>query len=46
MTAQDKSKLIVIGADALSCDWQNRKVATNYRGKGDGQGELVSLELQ
>ena len=46
MTAKDKSKLIVIGADALSCDWQNRKVATNYRGKGDGQGELVSLELQ
>ena len=46
MNTADKAKLIVIGADAFSCEWRNRQVATNYRDKGNGQGDLVSLEIQ
>ena len=42
----NSKKAMVIGADQLSCDWQGQKVAINYRETGDGQGDLISLEIQ
>ncbi len=42
----ESKKLVMIGADSLSCSWTNRKVAVNYRKTGDGQGSIVSLELE
>ncbi|MGH9544593.1 MAG: tetratricopeptide repeat protein [Terriglobales bacterium] len=44
--ARDGTRVIVIGADNLSCDWANRKVAINYRQTGDATGDIVSLELK
>jgi hypothetical protein len=41
----DSKKAIVIGADQMSCDWKGQKVAVNYRETGDGQGDLISLEV-
>ncbi|HZI58385.1 MAG TPA: tetratricopeptide repeat protein [Verrucomicrobiae bacterium] len=46
MLAPQAKKLIVIGADELSCSWKNRKVSVNYRKSGNDQGTLVSLELE
>ena len=42
----NSKKAMVIGADQFSCDWQGQKVAINYRETGDGQGDLISLEIQ
>ncbi len=44
--ARDGTRVIVIGADNLSCQWTNRRVAINYRQTGETTGELVSVELQ
>lgn len=44
--ARDGTRVIVIGADRLSCEWTNRKVAINYRQTGETTGEVISLELQ
>jgi Flp pilus assembly protein TadD len=46
MLAPQAKKLIVMGADELSCSWTNRKVSMNYRKSGENQGTLVSLELE
>jgi tetratricopeptide (TPR) repeat protein len=46
MRVANSGKAIVIGADQISCDWRNQKVAVNYRETGDGQGDIISLELQ
>lgn len=46
MLAPDTKKMVVMGADSLSCSWTNKKVAVNYRKSGDNEGQLVSLELQ
>jgi hypothetical protein len=46
MRAANRASTIVIGADQFSCDWTNQKVAVNYRETGDGQGEIISLEIQ
>jgi len=45
LRARDSRTLVLVGADAFSCDWRNRGVAVNYRESGPAQGELVSLEL-
>lgn len=39
-------KLVVIGADTMSCSWTNKRVAVNYRKTGENEGQLVSLELE
>ncbi len=44
--ARDGTRVIVIGADNLSCDWVNRNVAINYRQTGEATGDIVSLELK
>lgn len=43
---RDKAHAVLIGADQLSCDWKNKNVALNYRGRPDGDGDLISLEIQ
>ena len=42
----DTAHVIVIGADQLSCDWKNKNIAVNYRERPDGEGDVVSLEVQ
>ena len=42
----DAAKLIVMGADSLSCSWINKKVAVNYRKTGENEGKLATLELE
>lgn len=46
LQVSNSKRAIVIGADELSCDWKSQNVAVNYRETGDGQGELISLEVQ
>jgi hypothetical protein len=46
MSTADRGKVVLVGADAFSCDWKNQKVAVNYRESSVGQGDLVSLEIQ
>jgi Flp pilus assembly protein TadD len=43
---RDSGHVIVIGADQLSCDWKNKNLAVNYRERPDGEGDVVSLEVQ
>jgi Flp pilus assembly protein TadD len=42
----NSERLVLIGADAFSCGWKNRKVAVNFHPSGDSAGEVISLELQ
>jgi tetratricopeptide (TPR) repeat protein len=42
----DFKSLTVIGADAFSCTWENRRVSINYRASGKTGGDLVSVEVQ
>jgi tetratricopeptide (TPR) repeat protein len=46
MRVTDTNHAVVLGAVAFSCSWSKRKVAVNYVETGDGQGSVVSLELQ
>jgi tetratricopeptide (TPR) repeat protein len=43
---QNYKSLLVIGADEFSCSWKNLAVSVNYKAKGKGEGDLVSLEVQ
>jgi len=43
---RDVAKMVLIGADRFSCNWTNRTVAVNYHERADGDGEVVSLEMQ
>jgi len=42
----DSKHVVLIGADEFSCDWKNKNVALNYRERQDGEGDVVSLEVQ
>lgn len=46
LRTQDYKALLVIGADAFSCGWQNRSVAVNYRSSGKTTGDVISVEVQ
>jgi tetratricopeptide (TPR) repeat protein len=46
MHIDDSKHVILIGVDAFSCDWKNKSVSVNYREREDGEGEVVSLEIQ
>lgn len=46
MSTTNRDKLVLVGADAFSCDWKAVNVAVNYREAADGKGDLVSLEVQ
>jgi tetratricopeptide (TPR) repeat protein len=43
---RDSAHAVLIGADQFSCDWKNKNVAVNYRERPDGDGDMVSLEMQ
>ncbi|HEY6183635.1 MAG TPA: tetratricopeptide repeat protein [Terriglobales bacterium] len=43
---KDRSHVLVLGADAFSCDWTNQKVAVNYRKTSETSGDIVSIEVQ
>lgn len=38
--------LLLVGADAFSCDWTNRAMIANYKAGGKSDGDLVSVEVQ
>jgi hypothetical protein len=42
----DSAHVILLGADAFSCDWKGKNVAVNYREGSDGGEDVVSLEIQ
>lgn len=42
----DSKHVVVIGADEFSCEWKNKNVALNYRERQNGEGDVVSLEIQ
>jgi len=42
----DSAHVVVIGADEFSCDWAGKSVAVNYHERADGDGDVVSLEIQ
>jgi len=42
---RDRKQALVIGAPAFSCTWKNIPVNVNYRTKGRGEGDLVSIEV-
>ena len=46
MHVGDLKHVVLIGADEFSCDWKNKSVALNYRQRSDGEGDVVSLEMQ
>ncbi len=46
MRVSNSTKAVVIGADQFSCDWKNQKVAVNYRETSEGEGDIISLEIQ
>jgi len=42
----DSAHVELIGADEFSCDWAGRSIAVNYHERLDGEGDVVSLEMQ
>jgi len=42
----DYKSLLLIGADAFSCAWNDRSVSVNYKPGGLSDGDLVSVELR
>src|SRR5580700_6068758 len=42
----DYKSVLLIGADAFSCEWNNRAVSVNYKARGISDGDLVSLEVR
>lgn len=46
MKVANSQNVIVIGSDNFSCEWRNQKVALNYREVGDGEGNVISVEIQ
>ncbi len=46
MKVSDRNHVILIGADEFSCGWNKQEVALNYRQTSEGEGDVVSLEIQ
>jgi Flp pilus assembly protein TadD len=42
----DIGHVVVIGADAFSCQWTNQRIALNYRETSDDQSNVMSVEIQ
>lgn len=42
----DTRSLILIGADAFSCEWKGQRATANFKPGGKGEGDLVSLEVE
>ena len=46
LRTENYQTLLLIGADAFSCDWKNLPVVVNYKAGGKADGDLVSVEIQ
>jgi tetratricopeptide (TPR) repeat protein len=46
MKVADTRAAVVIGADSFSCAWSNQTVALNFHETGDGEGTVMSVEIQ
>jgi hypothetical protein len=46
LRAADYKNLLLIGEDEFSCSWRDRQVTANYKPRGGGDGDLVSLEIR
>jgi tetratricopeptide (TPR) repeat protein len=46
MQVADTHRVLVMGADAFSCNWNKQKVAVNYRQIGETTGNVFSIEIQ
>jgi len=46
MKVAHTNHLVLIGADKFSCAWSKQKVALNYRETSEGEGNVISLEIQ
>jgi len=46
LRAADYKNLLLIGEDEFSCGWRDRQVTANYKPRGNGNGDLVSLEMR
>jgi tetratricopeptide (TPR) repeat protein len=42
----DTKSLILIGADAFSCEWKGQRATANFKPGGKSDGDLVSLEVE
>lgn len=43
---RDHAHVIVIGANEFSCDWKGKAIAVNFRERPNGEGDVVSVEIQ
>jgi hypothetical protein len=46
LRTSDYKSLLLIGADAFSCAWNDRSVSVNYKAGGLSDGDLVSVEMR
>jgi hypothetical protein len=46
LRTSDYKSLLLIGADAFSCEWNGRSVSVNYKPGGMLDGDVVSLEVR
>ena len=46
MQVADTHRVLVMGADAFSCNWNKQKVAVNFRQIGETTGSVFSIEIQ
>jgi tetratricopeptide (TPR) repeat protein len=46
MQVADIRHVLVMGADAFSCNWSKQKVAVNFRETGEATGSVFSIEIQ
>ena len=46
MKVADSMHVIVIGAENFSCGWTDQKVALNYHETGEGEGSVMTVEIQ
>jgi len=46
LRVRDRAHVVLIGVDTFSCDWKDKSVAVNYRERTDGEGDVVSLEME
>jgi hypothetical protein len=46
LRTSDYKAVLLIGADAFSCDWRDRAVTVNYKVSGGSGGDVVSLEVR
>jgi len=43
---RDTARVVLIGADDFSCSWKGQKMQVNYRDRKDGDGDVISLEVE